>query len=59
MDCVLTNKQRYKGKALSSSLVQKTWQNVLFNEKDLPNNWYNGKGKVLVGMLAMGDDNEH
>ncbi len=38
-DCLLTNKKKYNKKAILKSVVLRTWQGTLRNEKSLPENW--------------------
>lgn len=53
-DCKLTDKKKYKKKALKQSLVEKTWEGTLLNEGELPHNWARGKTEVLVGIEGVG-----
>ncbi|KAG7086217.1 hypothetical protein E1B28_002183 [Marasmius oreades] len=39
---------KYEKKALSKSLVQKTWSNLIENENDYEDDWTSGKYEVLV-----------
>ena len=49
IDRALTNKERFRKKAINEKLVKATWRNCLQNEEDLPANWSSLKG-VLVGI---------
>jgi len=49
LDCLMTNNVRYGRKALNPEMVERTWNNVLCDERGLPDNWVSGSG-VLVGM---------
>lgn len=49
LDCLMTNKARYGCKALNPVMVKQTWNNVLHDERGLPDNWISESG-VLVGM---------
>ena len=49
IDRMLTNRTRFKKKALNEKLVKGTWKGCLNNEEDLPANWPTTKG-VLVGI---------
>ncbi|KAJ7579795.1 hypothetical protein C8J56DRAFT_897067 [Mycena floridula] len=61
-DRLLTNKFRYKKKALEKSTVLETWKRTLQNEDSLPKDWTRGPevlvgiGKILVGNLPTDED---
>ncbi|KAJ7631509.1 hypothetical protein B0H17DRAFT_962323 [Mycena rosella] len=49
LDRAMTNDGKYGKKAIKKSLVLKTWQRVLKNERNLPKNWI-WEAEVLVGI---------
>ncbi|KAJ7302897.1 hypothetical protein DFH08DRAFT_614223, partial [Mycena albidolilacea] len=49
IDCATTNTKKYGRKALKSSLVKKTWQKMLQNERTLAKDWPSTV-RVLVGV---------
>jgi ribonuclease HI len=49
MDCLMTNKRRYGRKALKPKDVMLTWNGVLMDQENLPDNWLWQSG-VLVGI---------
>ncbi|KAK0431919.1 hypothetical protein EV421DRAFT_1720077, partial [Armillaria borealis] len=50
LDCILSNKKKFKKKAIQVSLVLKTWQGTLLEESTLPEDWTRKNG-VLVGIV--------
>jgi hypothetical protein len=50
LNCLLSN-PKYERKALSKNLVKQTWQEVLKDKENLPEDWMRGAG-VLVSMRA-------
>jgi ribonuclease HI len=51
LDCRMTNRLRYRSKAIPPHIVKGTWTGVLKNEGDLPAGWEKGlKPGVLVGI---------
>ncbi|KAJ7134135.1 hypothetical protein C8R46DRAFT_833262, partial [Mycena filopes] len=48
-DCLMTNKAKYRSKAIKKSLVLKTWAKVVQDEDRLPADWTREAG-VLVGI---------
>ncbi|PBK83575.1 hypothetical protein ARMGADRAFT_944806, partial [Armillaria gallica] len=50
LDCILSDKKKYKKKAIQKSLVLKTWQGTLLQESSLPEDWTRENG-VLVGII--------
>jgi len=51
LDCLMADKRRYGRKAIDPSVVMKTWNGMLQDERGLPENWISDAG-VLVGMRA-------
>jgi hypothetical protein len=49
LDCLMANRSRYGRKAIKPDMVERTWNNVLHDERGLPENWVLDSG-VLVGM---------
>jgi hypothetical protein len=55
LDCRMTNRFKYRGKALPLQIVRGTWEGVLKNESELPKEWEKGPNTgVLVGMEPIG-----
>ena len=52
IDRFLTNRSRFKERALDTKLIKATWKNCLNNEESLPTNWCKMTG-VLVGISGM------
>ncbi|KAJ7161041.1 hypothetical protein C8R46DRAFT_905409, partial [Mycena filopes] len=48
-DCLMTNKAKYKSKAIKKSLVLATWTKIIQDEDRLPPDWTRETG-VLVGI---------
>ncbi len=50
LDCILSDRKKFKKKATQVSLVLKTWQGTLLEESSLPEDWTRENG-VLVGII--------
>ena len=51
LDCLMASTRRYGQKAVNRDMVERTWRNVLHDERGLPDDWVLDSG-VLVGMRA-------
>ena len=51
LDCLMASTRRYGRKAVNRDMVERTWRNVLHDERGLPDDWVLDSG-VLVGMRA-------
>lgn len=47
-DRILTNVLKFERKALSSNLVERTWQLVLDDSETIPNNWVHDLGVLVI-----------
>jgi hypothetical protein len=56
-DCIMTDRNLFKKKAIPKGVVLNTWKGVLRNEKDLPKDWITEAG-VLVRMQSGWGDSE-
>jgi hypothetical protein len=51
IDRLMTNRYRYKGRALPAQIIRDTWSGILKNEGSLPDGWEKERGPgVLVGI---------